>query len=286
MGKRVQRQAWVLLIVLTGAIIAGCESTPVVDPPPIVGTADLNSPQAQADAAHLYWKRYNVPDMRPYNYKRIAISEFAVEFVTRKRQGDGEKKFLYPQFLYNSLPTELYDQFCDKMKKQGLEIVDKRLVRHSRAYARFEMLNNGHKPSGNSLRDNTSDTGRVKEITIYSADGLKILGGAGGVDMEVVEAEMLDEINADVILRIRIRVGVFDGHATLDRGSRIWVLSKDVAGNLAADRSLISDAWVLNEEKGSPIRIFLPRYQNAVREMFPPFIEMALLSADSAYKPE
>ena len=45
MSRRIQREAGVLLAVATGVLLAGCESTPVAQPPPVVGAADLKDPK-------------------------------------------------------------------------------------------------------------------------------------------------------------------------------------------------------------------------------------------------
>ncbi len=113
-----------------------------------------------------------------------------------------------------------------------------------------------------------SDTGRVKQLTVYSADGLAVIRGAGDVDIETVEAEMLEELSADVILRVRIRVGTYGGHPSLERGSTVWVRSPNVAGNLTSDRSLISNIRVVEEERdefgGVALDIRVVRYEQGV----------------------
>jgi hypothetical protein len=253
-----------------------------VAPPPIASAADLTDANVQAKYANAYWKRHSVPNMRQYGYKRIAVVEFAVEFVTSKREESDTKHISYSQYLYDNLPTELHNIFCQELRSHDLTVVSPQTLRGSRSYARFEVAPDGYEPSMDGAHYSSSDTGRVKKIKIYSADGLKIIKGAGTDDIEDAEADLLKELSADVALRVRIRVGFFNGHASIERGSVVWVLSKDVAGNLTADRSLVSDIEVVESTKGSTIDIFVPRYEQAMREMFPAFIAMAFMSGESS----
>ena len=71
-------------------------------------------------------------------------------------------------------------------------------------------------------------------------------------------------------------------HASIERGSVVWVLAKDVAGNISTARSLVSDVNVVESEKSGLVDLFVPRYEKAVCEMFPALIAMAFKSGESA----
>lgn len=277
-----RRQVPAVLVSLTIALVAGCASTPAEPPPKIASAAQLANPELQAKYASVYWRRNSVPDMRQDGYKRVAVTEFAIEFVTAKIEGDKRKNIAYSQFLFDSLPRELYAIFVQEVQRHRVEVLPTATVTKSRAYMRFDTVANGYRPAMDGVYYASSDTGRTQQIEIYSAPGLKILKGAGNADIEAVESDLLKEIGADVALRVRLRLGSFAGHATLERGSTVWVLSRDVAGNLSQEKTLASDIRIIEEEKGELVDVWVPKYRAAVLEMFPPLISMAFLSREAA----
>ncbi|MHC5109801.1 MAG: hypothetical protein ACYTHJ_07985 [Planctomycetota bacterium] len=278
-------QVVVLIPLLTLASCAGKNSGVEAMTP--VGPDKLRDENAQAKYASVFWKRHGVPDMRPYNYKRIAIAEFTVEFVSRKIEGNKSTSIEYSTYLMNDLPNSLYKMFRENLESRGLEVLPPSQVIRSRAFARLDTEMNGFKPELNNTSAFTSDTGRVKELTLYAAEEFRVVRGSGDADIESVEAEMLKELEADVVLRVRIRVGAYGGHPSLERGSTVWVLSPNVAGNLSFERSLISNIRVVEEKRtvigrGSVLNIMVPDYLRGINEMFPAFLNMAHMSADSA----
>ena len=135
-----------------------------------------------------------------------------------------------------------------------------------------------------------SDTGRIRRLSLQTVPGLSIIRGGGDRDVETIDEALRAELKADVLLRIRVRAGTFSGHATLERGSVIHVTAPHVSGTISAERSLISEDWVLAESQpvlgGWQARVNLPRYQAAIRAMFPAFVAMAFDSAEAAPRPD
>jgi hypothetical protein len=279
------RHVWALPMFLPIVLVAGCASPPIAPPPRIASAAQLANPELRAKYASAYWHRNNVPDMRQYGYQRVAITEFAVEFITSKIEGNARKDVAYSQYLFDMLPEKLYAMFVQELAQQKVEVLPVAAVTRSRAYMRFDTIGNGYRPAMEGVNYASSDTGRVKQIEIHSAPGLKVLKGAGGADMESVEADLLKEVRVDVALRVRLRLGCFAGHATIERGSTVWVLSRDVAGNLSQEMTLASDIRIIEAEKGATLDVWVPKYRAAIEEMFPPLIAMAFLSRESALTP-
>ena len=162
-------------LVIVGYLItlASCASTNKgVDAMTPIGPAQLNDATAQARYANMFWKRYDVPDMRPYNYRRVAIAEFTVEFVTLKVEANKSMSIVYSSYLMNSLPNSLHKMLREDLESHGLYVIPTEKVILSRAYARLETDSNGMKPTLSGAYHSGSDTGRVKELTLYL---LKIL---------------------------------------------------------------------------------------------------------------
>lgn len=274
-------------------IIGGCHES------------SMTSPAAGQELASTYWKRHNVPNMSQRGYKRIAITDFSVEFVTVRMESPLEsqsaftpppitpgqhgavvsglrrKQISFEPSLCKEVTDEMYDLFVGSLKSRGLEALPREEVTASEAYKRFSTL--GTRDSSLTQRINLvgSDTGRTKRVKVYPASGLRIINGARNEDIEDVEADLLLELNADVSLRVHVRVGVFHGHASLERGSTVWVQSRDVIGNLTSDRSLLSEDVVVDEEKfkqlkGQPYIVLGERYHAAIKKLFPSFVAMGL----------
>jgi hypothetical protein len=130
----------------------------------------------------------------------------------------------------------------------------------------------------------------VRKLSLRSLPGLAIVRSGGDQDVEPIEEALRQELKADVLLRIRVRVGTFSGHATLERGSVVRVVAPGVSGAILAERSLVSEESVIAESKsglgGWETRVNLPKYQAALKSMFPVYIGMAFDSADVAPRPE
>ncbi|MEW6251584.1 MAG: hypothetical protein AB1716_13125 [Planctomycetota bacterium] len=283
-------------------LAVGCSA-----PPPARQTTrvrDLESPAARREAAQLFWRRADVPDLRGHGYRRIAIAEFVVEFVTAKREltADLEEYFrqnpgvqrpggavqnvevVYPnEYDY---PATLYQLCCDDLKQRGFEVVPAAEVARAAAYQRFEVEPEDKTVELKDTDVGPSDTGRVRRLSLRSLPGLSIIRGAGDQAFEAAAEALRRELHADVVLCVRVRAGTFSGHATLERGSRVRVVAPDVAGTLSAERSLVSEEWVVAESRavlgGWQLRVNLPKYQRAVAALFPVYIAMAFDSAESA----
>ena len=87
---------------------------------------------------------------------------------------------------------------------------------------------------------------------IHPAVGLKLIQGATSGDIEDVDAQLLAELGADVTLRARFRVGVFNGRASIESGSVITITGPRILGSYTSRRSILSKQAVLNGEGFTP----------------------------------
>ena len=280
--------------------LVGCHT-----PPMTYSASQLQSPSARARAAYLYWQRNNVPSLREKDYRRIALVDFSVEYVTAKMEMPGQnqptfsppaiapghigleysglfrKKLNFDESLCRQLADELHQMFISHLTRRGFEVVDSAEIRQAPAYQRLET---SPRDNGSILQELNligSDTGRTKKMIIYPATGLQIVTGADGEDIEDVELDLLDQLHADVSLRVHIRVGVYQDHASIERGSIIWILTRDVVGNSTANRSLLSDNIVVTPRGFAPLQgevydVDSHKYLQAIRLLFPVYISMAI----------
>jgi len=289
--------------VCLGGALLGCHAAPLT-----YSAADLQSPRSRAKAAPLYWRCNNVPDIRQLERRRVAILDFSVEFITGKVEMPGQtqptfsppaiapahvgveysglfrKQYEFDEQLYREATDGIYRIFIDALAERGFEVLPNDLVRESSAYKRLAVQD---REAGSLLQEMNiigSDTGRIKQMVTIPASGLRIVVRAAAGDIEEVELAMLDELDVDLSLRAHIRVGVYQDRASIDRGSVIWLLTRDAVGNLTADKSLLSDDVVATPGEFIPLqgRLFnidSEGFLAAMRKMFPPYIAMAFETA-------
>lgn len=284
--------------------LLGCHAAPMT-----YSAADLQSAKTRARVAHLYWTRNNVPPEWEKRYRRVALVDFSVEFITAKIEVPGEeqptfsppavapahvglefgglfrKQFNYQPTLYRELADELCAMFIDELAARGLEVAAPEEVCGARAYQRLQTR---QRDDGSILQELNligSDAGRVKQMVTHPASGYRIITGARQGDVERVELALLDELEADVALRVHVRVGVYRGRASVERGSVIWVLARDLVGNLTAEKSLLSDECIVETEGFVPIQgvayaVDSQKYTEALRQLFAPYVSMVFESGE------
>ena len=264
-------------------LLVGCQSEPKPE-----NDTKLPASQFVSVTATDYWKWHNVPKTHGNENKSVAIVDFGVEYVTAKIEPEltnqmatsSRKQIRFTTTLYKRLADEMYIMFTEHLKGRGLNVVSTRTITSSNAYQRFSTTGSQDSTLMQILSPTGSDTGRIKKMTVRPAPGLRLITGARNEEVEEVEADLLSELDADIALRVRIRVSVYRGYASLDRGSTIWVLSNGIAGNLTADRSLISDELVIDKERyklsqGKVYAIDSAKYLAVMHKLFPTFVEMA-----------
>ena len=130
-----------------------------------------------------------------------------------------------------------------------------------------------------------SEVGRLKTARVHPIKGLGVIRKTGGKPhLEEVETAILNETNAHVVIRVLVGVGIQHGKVVLENKSRIWVMSKDVIGNMVLNRSFVSDEVVVDEaayklSRDKVYTINAAKFERAVNDLFPIFIQMAFESA-------
>lgn len=290
MGRRLTRACVVWGLIVTVVVLGGCGKSSQSS-----GVTDLRYPVVHKKLASSYWKRHDVPDLRRHGYRRVAIVDFSVEFITAKARGTlhtgGEESqaeaadhwFEYGDELRAQVVHDCYAMLIVELVSRGLDIVPAGTITASEAYRRFDTTDTAAAGYLEETGVLVSDTGRITGRRIQPANGLRLITGAQDAEIEDVELDLLDELDADVSIRVRVRAGVHGGRATLERGSIVWVLSRDLAGDLTATRSLLSDEPVIDETpltlpQGDAYRVDPDAYREAMRCLFPPFAAMAFES--------
>ena len=292
--------------------IAGCKST---EPDRVYTYQDLQSSGTRKNAAHVYWARHDVLNLRELGYKRIAIAEFTVEFVTEWVQPPKplseveiqrlEKAKVTPPTgpdqpgtvrrsaevnpgLYERVTEDLYVMFVKQCRQRGLEVVPSEEVHNAFGFRQLRKTSGPETQIYHYDSHNNPDVGWPMQTSAYPARGLGIILGSSWDQVEDPEVTLLQETGADVALRVRLRVGLHRGHVALQRGSKIKIVSRDVAGLMLAERSVISPEPVIIPDEFKTLddridRIDPEIYPGTVREIFPTF---AALAFESWFLPE
>ena len=254
-----------------------------------------------------YWKRFGLPAELELENTRVVVSEFVVEFVTEKRESGGvvtkrqavvnvpagfigagleasginRKVIEYGPSLLADLPNELYDAFEEVLRERGCDVVPPEHLISSVAYQQLAARDEDGTPFLQRLNPIASDTGRVMKAVFRPARGLKLLAAEDLAAVERTELALVSELEADISIRGRFRLGVFDGRVSFDRGAIVLFTSPTLAGSLTSTRSLLSEVEVVAARdfvpvKGGVLQLDTDSFRNTVLELFPHFVSLGL----------
>lgn len=300
---RSTRSAWFLPSLLAAACYA----------PPQTVEESRQPAEKSDDLFHIqndYWERQDLPTLKGKGIKTVCVSEFSLEFVLSKYRlpGPGGSRVLdafdtfrfptqafglgvrlaeFPTRLMHDLPGELYQAFVRGLESKGVKVIPIEQVRQAKAYARYQTTHVAESSFFRHLNPVGTDLGRVRHTKTWPAEGLRVIEGAKEGEPETVDAALLEETRADVVVRARFRVGEFEGKASIESGSVVLVTGRDYMGTMLSSRSLISDGPVVEEdarplldEGFMPLRGFLypidpDRYRAAIGPLFQRYLELA-----------
>ena len=220
--------------------------------------------------ADRFWEVQDPPEFTGKARPRVAIAEFALEYVANTSAESGQKVDL-SQGLASALPEVLYHAFVETIPEFNREAISLEVVSTSDAYQKLR---------GTGLADLNLDVDSVTGV-LYPANGLMVL------DVDQPNTGLLAliaEVEADVVIQVRLRIGLHKGHGVIDKGSTFRVLTRNGVGLLESRIALVSEGLVIDpgetEIDASTLHIDSSRFAEQVRTLFRPYISMALMAAD------
>ncbi|MEO0482038.1 MAG: hypothetical protein AAF138_00240 [Planctomycetota bacterium] len=288
------------MLLLAAAAFTGCRAAPqsqdMLDRPAALG-------ENGRDRA--IWVRQGLPPRNEWAGRRVAITNFAVEFVEVKMEGPlksqpvaggpvtpfaaalefsglGRRQIEYPPEVLDAVPDLLYTEFVRALTGRGFEVLAPEAVRSAPAFQRFTRVDSRKSPICNALNLVSSDTGRVKRTRTLAPAGAPVITGVeSGVSLRDVRLELLSQTDADITADVRIRVGVFAGRATLERTSTVRVDAPELAGFITAARSLLSNNAVTASKRFEPVggdmyTLDSGAFNDAIRSLTDDFFAFAL----------
>lgn len=284
--------------------LVGCQAPP--PPPSTYRQADLSTPTGiSSEMLTALWDRGTLPDLSVHEGKKVAIVMFEVEFVTsewealpwkpvkkdeveekpeakRARLETFRKKTItYPSGFPRQLADEMYATLVTEMEKRGRVVLPAAAVRGSKVYAGLKTFDGSEAMIMDTAQRSDPDVGYPSGILICPGGGLGRVYGTYKGPVEEAAIAMLKELDADVAAAVRIRVSVFRGSATIERGSKVWLLSRDAYGTGVMQRSLASDTGVLTRQEfqvvyPDNISVDGDAFAAVIRKLFPTVIGLAL----------
>ena len=229
-----------------------------------------------------YWsaKGFGGGDGTPV--QKFAIASFRVEFVEERLTRPDQ--YNMSQFKTNfyevkeELPAQLYDMFVARSRQRGRTIATRDEVSSAATFARYPRkevttaLSRFDQPIASSA-------GQIRQIDTRSAPGLALFDPTSAAVREVDQA-LAEEIGAEVVVHISIRVGVWRGRALIEEGCLIQFHRGEELAVLRSSRPLASQYSVL-ENRGyssnmaGEYNVDPDRYANQIELVFPPYIQLA-----------
>lgn len=262
--KKSRESAFSVLVISLVSCFAGCARTA-----PGRGDGDVLDLGALAKD---FWEVREAVAIESIESPRVAVVEFTVEYVSAAATGETRELDLAASMKVE-LPGVLYEGFVGTLPAYGRHAVAIETVSEAEAYGRLE---------GTGIEDAPLETSAVKEGVRYPVDGLLCLIGEQS-ETDAVIRDLLDEVEADYALQVRLRVGVRAGRASIEKGSTVRVVARDGAGLLETKLAVVSPQSVTEEDPGSSVTaIDSRRFVRAVQQLFRPCIGLALVRTGRA----
>ena len=302
-------------LALAALALAASTAARADDKPNEYDAAALATP-AQLDAqAKKYWKGQGLRKIREAGYRKAAIVEFSIEYVTLSKSdwsghggfglldvaqaasGAGKRRLEIEPDLKARLPRELHDAFREQMVAEGYEVKTLDEVVASPAFA--ELKGSAEPGKAKSRDEHYAGADKTEKAEVYPVESLmnlKMGAFAAASNVETL-ARLGHDLGVDVVVRAHFRVGVIKGgRPTLEDGSWIWVgagpqqsgerYSFSQFGQIGAKDGLVYDKDVTDAKdhqgaKGTVMVVSSDAYREALLTMYPAFAGMGLSLLDA-----
>jgi hypothetical protein len=243
------------VLVLAVGLLSGCAGSAK-----IVTLSEVSSDQGVQARAGDFWQATDVPRSGK-EHPRVVIAEFSLEYVR------GEQVVDISESMRLELPGVLYPIFEQTIAEFGGKAIPLSKVSTATAYGRLR---------GTDFSEVQLAALDVKPSVhkLHPVDGLRVLEDSQS-DIEQVMADLLHETDADVVLVVRLRLGLHEGRAAIREGSSLSVYTAGRSGHLESKCALVSDYEIV--ERGASIAVVdSSALDEAARDLFHPYIAMAL----------
>lgn len=278
--------------------LAGCRSAPAsFDEAYTVSVIEADEIDSK------YWSRDGELSVQPGDeHAKIAVVGFEVEFVTEKIEspfenqllaapatpvtigataiGIGRKQIEWGSGGMLEASNIAYDTFLEAATQMGWEVARQEEFVDAPA---FQELKKADRLDGSIFRKLTfvaSDTGRIKETELSAPYGIEVLDEPWD-RIRPAAVEAMDSVSADLWIYMKLRLGVYRGHGTVEEGSVLRFGDSLSETRLTAKRSLVTNVEVLDGDsfqigRGEVYRVSPDKFTVELRELIRAYLRLAM----------
>ena len=222
------------------------------------------------------WHVQDIPEYPKTKSPRIVIVEFSVEYATHSSPSKTARVADFATGMKVQLPDVLYRSFVEILPEFNRHPLPLATVNQSVAYHKLKGRGVDHSILLSPVDSSGNDSGR------YPVDGLLVLDDSQeGAEQVIVD--LLREVEANVALQVRIRVGVRDNRASIEKGSTFRAFVPQGTALLEIERTVISPINVVARDQGTDskkLAIESGKFVKAIKRLFRTCIAMALIASD------
>ncbi len=190
----------------------------------------------------------------------------------------------YPRDVTRSIPLDVYASLVEALQLRGMTVVDPARTVRTRPYRRVDRSTVEFSSPIQYIDPRGSDAGRPNQLEIYPAWPLRVICEQSHAVLGAAESAIRTELQADVSLRLRLRVGVYKGRAALERGSVLHITDNESRHRVVAQRSVISDRIVATHDdyeiiSGRAQLVNWESFTDAIQIITPMYLSEALPDA-------
>lgn len=213
---------------------------------------------------------------------RVAILEVRVEYVDEGKTSSGAGVPVdFSTSLMLELPTVLHNALAEILPEYDDFVVPTEELRSLKSYAR--LVSEDGTVADKVIGARTAGASAGKEPVVVPASGQAVLDWSRS-EVRDAAKELLAEAEADIGFRALIRVGVHDGRASIEKGSRLVVVAPRGVYGLSTKLKLVSALQVLGEsdEADGALATVLPidthLYVRAIERLFRAGFDLAVVA--------
>ena len=227
-----------------------------------------------------YWEASGFSPDAP-EITSLAIASFRVEFVDERLTRPD--KYNMSEFttvwsgVEDRLAAQLYELQLARFSDRGRTVAPKARVTASPSYAKYPVRTG---PSDVHFdRPIEGKAGRIRKMSLHTVPGLVLVEGPQET-IAATDAALAAELGVEAVLHISLRVGVWNGRATIEEGCVLAVNGAKGPAKLVSRRTLASHPSVLASRQftanlSGEYNVDYTRYSGAIAEVFSPYIGLA-----------
>jgi len=227
-----------------------------------------------------YWEARGFPE-GGQGISSVAIASFRVEFVVERLAAPDKYNMSEFEIVYSGcedrIVRELYGMQFARLRERGREVAPHERVIAAPSYAKYPVRTGSEVVQFD--RPIEGKAGRIRKLLLESAPGLVLVEGSQEA-IAANDAALAAELGVEAVLHISLRIGVWNGRATIEEGCSVTVNTPKGPAKLESLRTLASHRSVLESRQytaniSGQFNVNADRFSEALAEVFPPYIGLA-----------